>query len=101
MSVKPRYLRNRAATIRAGFPAWTHTAELLEKSADEIERLRALVPEQDGASEALGEPKASEHPSPNAREAAERLIEGYANRKKRTDFEDDALTVAHALLSGE
>jgi hypothetical protein len=34
------------------------------------------VPEQEGASEALGEPKASEHTSPNAREAA--LLEEQA-----------------------
>lgn len=34
-----------------------------------------------------------------ALEAAGRLIEGYANRRKRADFEDDALAVARALLA--
>jgi hypothetical protein len=48
------------------------------------------------ASAVLPEARSADTPT---REAALRLIEGYANRKKRTDFEDDALTVARALLS--
>ncbi len=37
-----RRMRNRAATIYAGFPQWSDTAALLERAADEITRLRAL-----------------------------------------------------------
>lgn len=35
--------------------------------------------EQEGASEALGEPKASEHPSPNAREDIAAIVETYTD----------------------
>jgi hypothetical protein len=43
------------------------------------------VPEQEGASEALGEPKASEHTSPNAREAAMRDADWVRSEVSNTD----------------
>jgi hypothetical protein len=80
-------------------PTWGQ----IQTAADEIARLRALVPEQEGASEALGEPKASEHPSPNAREAALRIVGGHARslHPGTSDYFEaqDAITVARAYLA--